>query len=74
MTHPLLSPTAPTTPRPGPHCVPLPTLPVARFDGRWHVAVGRGHISIDDDALTRDLEALATLLTAAPRPRGARER
>ncbi|MFJ1795261.1 hypothetical protein [Kitasatospora griseola] len=68
MTHPPLSPAAPTAHRPGPDGAPLPPLPVERIDGRWHLAVGHGHLSIDDEALTRDLEALATLLAPAASP------
>jgi hypothetical protein len=65
---PLLSPTAPASPRPDADSGPLPSLPVFRIDGRWHLAVGLGHVSIEDDALTRDLEALATLLAPATSP------
>ncbi|WP_370119401.1 hypothetical protein [Streptacidiphilus sp. MAP12-33] len=64
----MLSPSAPTNPRPDTDPGALPSLPVSRIDGRWHLAVGLGHVSIEDDALTRDLEALASLLAPATSP------
>ncbi|WP_030458461.1 hypothetical protein [Kitasatospora sp. NRRL B-11411] len=65
MTHSLPPSAATATPGLGAASVPLP---VARIDGRWYLAAGHGHLSIDDRALTRDLETLATLLAPATSP------
>ncbi|MGA5704527.1 hypothetical protein [Peterkaempfera bronchialis] len=46
----------------------LPYLPISRIDGRWHLTFGLGQVLIDDDAVTRDLEALSTLLAPATSP------
>ncbi len=54
--------------RPGTDTNLLTSLPISRIDGRWHLAVGVGHVRIDDDAVTRDLEVLATLLATATSP------
>ncbi|MEU8924198.1 hypothetical protein AB0D10_25180 [Kitasatospora sp. NPDC048545] len=41
-------------------------MPIARVDGRWHLAIGRGSVPIHDEALVRDLQTLSTLLAPAP--------
>ncbi|MFH9351182.1 hypothetical protein [Kitasatospora sp. NPDC017646] len=41
-------------------------MPIARVDGRWHLAIGRGSVPIHDVALVRDLQTLSALLAPAP--------
>ncbi|MET8981699.1 hypothetical protein ABZX85_39510 [Streptomyces sp. NPDC004539] len=68
MDSPLLSIGAPPLPIPGTDTDVPGALPIRRIDGRWHLTVGSGHVPIEDDALTRDQEALAALLTPAASP------
>lgn len=72
MHSPLLPSGAPPIPLPGTGTDAPGSLPILRVDGRWHLTVGLGHVPIEDDALTRDLEALTTLLAPPTAPSGPR--